>query len=208
MSGAGERTSGTSGGAGRVIAGSARGVRLIAPGAVTRPLSDRVKQTLFAILEPAIRGSTMLDLFAGSGSAGIEALSRGAVRAIFVERDRTAAATVRDNLDRAHLAGPEARIIQRDAIDWLASADARAHGPIDLVIVDPPYDQPQLLLAALERLGGSSSPVPLGGIVVAKHFWRDQPPERIGLLASERARRFGDTALTFYRVVEPTEAPA
>ena len=73
--------------AGRVIAGRARSIRLAAPGPATRPLGDRVKQTLFAILEPDLRGATVVDLFAGSGAAGIEALSRGAAQAILVERD-------------------------------------------------------------------------------------------------------------------------
>lgn len=200
--------SGSGGGAGRVIAGTARGVRLAAPGAMTRPLSDRVKQTLFAILEPTLRNGTVLDLFAGSGAAGIEALSRGAARVLFVDRDPSAAATIRANLDRAHLAGPDARVIQREAIGWLGSPDAIAHGPVDVVIIDPPYDQPHLLMATLDLIGGSAVPMRSGGIVVAKHFWRDQPPDRIGLLGSERARRFGDTALTFYRVIEPTEATA
>ena len=80
------------GDAGRVIAGSAKGVRLRAPGPGTRPLADRVKQTLFAILEPDLHGASVLDLFAGSGAAGIEALSRGAATATFVEKDQGAAA--------------------------------------------------------------------------------------------------------------------
>ncbi|MBI2762833.1 MAG: RsmD family RNA methyltransferase [Chloroflexi bacterium] len=199
---------GSGGGAGRVIAGTARGVRLSAPGSVTRPLSDRVKQTLFAVLDPSLRGATVLDLFAGSGAAGIEALSRGAIRAIFVERDRRAVATIETNLERAHLAGPEALVIRRDAIGWLGSSDAMAHGPVGVAIVDPPYDQPDLMVMALDHLGRSPTPMGRGSIVVAKHFWRDQPPDTIGLLASDRARRFGDTALTFYRVVDPAEAPA
>lgn len=194
------------GGAGRVIAGTARGLRLLAPGPVTRPLSDRVKQTLFAILGPRLAGATLLDLFAGSGAAGIEALSRGAARAIFIERDSKAAATVEANLDRAHMAGPAARVIRRDVLSWLASADALASGPIDLAIVDPPYDQPELLAATLALLGGSVSPMGASGIVVAKHFWKNEPAASVGLLASERERRFGDTALTFYRVGEPAEA--
>lgn len=195
------------GGAGRVIAGAARGLRLVAPGPVTRPLSDRVKQTLFAILNPRLPGATMLDLFAGSGAAGIEALSRGAARALFVERDSRAAATIEANLDRARMTGPAARVIRRDVISWLASADALTNAPVDLAIVDPPYDQPELMAATLALLGGSGSPMGVGGIVVAKHFWRDEPGAAVGLLASERERRFGDTALTFYRVVEPAEAP-
>ena len=83
--------------AGRVIAGTARGIRLQAPGPGTRPLADRVKQTLFAILEPDLRGARVLDLFAGSGAAGIEALSRGAASATFVEHDAGAARVIGSN---------------------------------------------------------------------------------------------------------------
>lgn len=198
---------GSGGSAGRVIAGTARGVRLSAPGEGTRPLSDRVKEALFAILEPRLRGATVLDLFAGSGAAGIEALSRGAASAILVERDRHAAATIAANLARARLAGPDAFVLRREAIGWLESADAAAPGSIDVAIVDPPYDQPDLLARALDLLGRPGTLMRPGGIVVAKHFWRDQPPDAIGLLGSERARRFGDTALTFYGVVDPAEAP-
>jgi adenine-specific DNA methylase len=90
--------------AGRVIAGSARGTRLRAPGEGTRPLSDRVKETLFAILEPNLAGANVLDLFAGSGAGGIEALSRGAAHATFVERDPTAAHVIGENLAHARLA--------------------------------------------------------------------------------------------------------
>src|SRR5688572_9185793 len=90
--------------AGRVIAGTARSIRLEAPGEGTRPFGDRVKQTLFAILDPDLRGATFLDLFAGSGAGGIEALSRGAANATFVERDATAIRTIMANLQRTGLA--------------------------------------------------------------------------------------------------------
>ena len=95
--------------AGRVIAGIARGRQLVSPGEGTRPIGDRVKQTLFAILEPTIRGLAFLDLFAGSGAAGIEALSRGASLAVFVERDPGAVAAIERNLATTGFAGPQAR---------------------------------------------------------------------------------------------------
>ena len=91
--------------AGRVIAGSAKGVRLTAPGPGTRPLADRVKQTLFGILEPELEGAAVLDLFAGSGAGGIEALSRGAASAVFVERDAGAVRVIAENLRRILKAG-------------------------------------------------------------------------------------------------------
>jgi 16S rRNA (guanine966-N2)-methyltransferase len=188
--------------AGRVIAGSARGIRLRAPGEGTRPFGDRVKQTLFAILDPTLAGARVLDLFAGSGAAGIEALSRGAARATFVERDRDAARVIEENLARTHLAA-RAHVARAEALAWLAGP-GRSDGPWDVVVLDPPYAESALLARALESVVASSRLAP-GARVVAKHFWKQPPPARIGLLASERERRFGETALTFYRIAEPAE---
>ncbi len=186
--------------AGRVIAGSARGVRLAAPGPGTRPLTDRVKQTLFAVLEPELEDALVLDLFAGSGAGGIEALSRGAARAVFVEKDAGAVRVIHENLRRTRLEAV-ARVVRRDALAWLADASgAAAYGPFDLVVCDPPYADVASLVRALEQVSAHVRP---GGLVVAKHFWRDAPPALIGLLASERERRFGETALTFYRRGDP-----
>jgi 16S rRNA (guanine966-N2)-methyltransferase len=186
----------TVGDAGRVVAGVARGIRLEAPGPGTRPLADRVKQTLFAILDPDLSGANVLDLFAGSGAAGIEALSRGAAHATFVEKDKGAAAVIASNLGRTHLAGQRARIVRAEALAWLGGPDAVALGPFGVVIVDPPYAETGLMAASLEALAPLVVP---GARVVAKHFWREPPPAVIGLLASERERRFGETTLTFYR---------
>ena len=179
--------------AGRVIAGTAKSIRLEAPGPRTRPLADRVKQTLFAILEPDLPGSEFLDLFAGSGAAGIEALSRGAAHATFVERDARTIQVIHRNLERTGFGNVgRAKIIQTDAVTWL-----RQHEDVfDLALMDPPYDEPAILVAALEAIGPRLAET---GRAVAKHFWRDAPPPVIGLLASERERRFGETALTFYR---------
>ncbi len=185
--------------AGRVIAGSAKGVRLAAPGTGTRPFTDRVKQTLFAILEPGLEGAVVVDLFAGSGAGGIEALSRGAARATFVEHDAGAAKVIVENLRRTRLES-RGRVVRRDALAWLASADgAAADGPFDLVLLDPPYADTAALGRALQLVAPHVRP---GGRVIAKHFWRDPPPPTAGLLASERERRFGETALTFYRRAE------
>ena len=183
--------------AGRVIAGSAKGIHLRAPGPGTRPLADRVKQTLFAILEPDLPEAHVLDLFAGSGAGGIEALSRGAASATFIERDQGAAAVIDANLKATALDGSAAAVIRWDAVQWLAEPNVVE--PFDLVLVDPPYTQTELLLRVLTMLGEPDAPLKPGARVVAKHFWRDRPPDGIGLLASERDRRFGETALTFYR---------
>ncbi len=183
--------------AGRVIAGTARSVRLEAPGEGTRPLGDRVKQTLFAILEPDLRGATFLDLFAGSGAGGIEALSRGAAHATFVERDAAAIRIIKANLRRTGLA-ERATVIESEVLAWLRDPARTAEPRHDAVLLDPPYEDTAALAAALDALGPLLSP---DAHVVAKHFWRDAPPARVGLLASDRERRFGETALTFYRPI-------
>jgi 16S rRNA (guanine966-N2)-methyltransferase len=188
--------------AGRVIAGVARGVRLAAPPTGTRPLADRVKETLFAILEGRALGpwpAIFLDLYAGSGAGGIEALSRGAPRATFVEREARACAAIRANLVRL---GPDlggrGRVVQADVLGFLAAGGPAGDGPYGIVLVDPPYGD-GTLEPALERLGD-----PAGGwleaeaVVVAKHFWRDVPPEHCGGLETVRRRRFGETSLSFY----------
>lgn len=201
--------------AGRVVAGTARGIRLIAPGPGTRPLADRVKEAVFAILGPDLVDARFLDLFAGSGAAGIEALSRGAASAVLVERDADAARVIGENLRRAGLAD-RATVVRMDALRFLARAadrpagpDATGNGaagsdPFDLAFVDPPYAETGLRDAALALLGAPdvrATPAILapGARVAATHFWRDAPPEAVGLLASERVRRFGETAVTFYR---------
>ena len=184
--------------AGRVIAGTARGRSLASPGEGTRPIGDRVKQTLFAILEPTIRDRSSLDLFAGSGAAGIEALSRGAREALFVERDPGAVQVIQRNLAATSLAGPNARVIRSQVGTWCNSGP-KPGAPYAGIVIDPPYDLPELLEAALAAVasagpGGLLAP---DGFVVAKHFWKTPPPARIGLLRSARERRFGETTLTF-----------
>ncbi len=189
--------------AGRVIAGTARGVRLAAPGPGTRPIGDRVKQTLFAVLEPELDGARVLDLFAGSGAGGIEALSRGAAHAVFLEKDGGACRVIAENLRRTGLTD-SATVVRRDVAAWLNdAASAAAEAPFDIVLADPPYADTDALTHALQLV----EPVlAQGGVVVAKHFWRDAPPARVGLLASVRDRRFGETALTFYRRQHSEEA--
>ena len=145
--------------AGRVIAGTARSIRLDAPGPGTRPFGDRVKQTLFAILEPDLRGAIVLDLFAGSGAAGIEALSRGATHTTFVERDAQAVSVIGTNLERTNLAAPaQATVTRSDVLAWLRDP-ARAHEPKPtLVILDPDKSGQQFAIGpdgALELLDGS-----------------------------------------------------
>lgn len=183
--------------AGRVIAGSARGIVLAAAGAATRPLGDRAKQAVFGALEPYLAEAAVLDVCAGSGAAGIEALSRGAARAVFVERDATAARVIADNLRRTGLAA-HAVIVRRDAPGALRDL-AAAGETFDLAIVDPPYADGGLRDAILGLLGGPGALLAPGGIVVATSHWREPPATEVGLLRSTRIRRFGETMMTFYR---------
>jgi 16S rRNA (guanine966-N2)-methyltransferase len=160
-------------------------------------LTDRVKQALFASLEAsgALDGP-FLDLFAGSGAAGIEALSRGAPAATFVERDAKACDVIATNLQRAQLTS--GHVVRADVVGHLLT------GPLDepflatAAVVDPPYGD-EVLARAIGLLGDAQ----LGWLsdaatVVAKHFWRDEPPERAGRLVKSRQRRFGETMLSFY----------
>jgi 16S rRNA (guanine(966)-N(2))-methyltransferase RsmD len=202
--------------AGRVITGSAGGLRLDAPGPGTRPLSDRVKQALFSLLEaerPDVWEHPFLDLFAGSGAAGIEALSRGATLALFVERDARAVAVIERNLARTGLAG-QARVVRRDVAAFLAAGPAAgavpslaAPSPFGCVFLDPPYAEAAQLLAALRALATAGTGwLDEGAVVVAKHFWKTPPPERVGNLTRVRERRFGETALSVYRLASESAA--
>jgi 16S rRNA (guanine966-N2)-methyltransferase len=129
----------------RVVAGAYRGRRIEAPqGRATRPTSDRVREALFSILGP-IEGVRVLDLFAGSGALGIEALSRGAAEAVFVDSDARAAAAVRRNLDAL---GAEAAVYRRDAFAWLGAPS----GAFDLVFADPPYSSASRTAGRLSEL--------------------------------------------------------
>jgi 16S rRNA (guanine966-N2)-methyltransferase len=184
--------------AGRVIAGSARGLRLEGAPAGTRPLSDRVKQALFASLEAeGALSDGFLDLYAGTGAAGIEALSRGAKRATFVEHESRAAALIAANLRRTRLDG--GRVVRRDVVSFLADGRRSEDDPYRACLADPPYDEP-VLQRTLELLGDRSRGwLTDDAVVVAKHFWREAPGERFGALRLDRERRFGETMLTFYR---------
>jgi 16S rRNA (guanine966-N2)-methyltransferase len=172
----------------RVIAGSARGVPLVAPrGDATRPITDRVKETLFGILGDRVPDARALDLYAGSGAIGIEALSRGADRCDFVERDRAALAALRANLERTRL-GDVAAVHDADVERFLGSTT----GEWSLVVLDPPYET-RAIVAPLRALRPHLAP---GASVVVKHFWRTEVPEPDGMTAV-RTRRFGETMLTF-----------
>jgi 16S rRNA (guanine966-N2)-methyltransferase len=177
----------------RVIAGSLGGRRLQAPsGRVTRPTSDRVKEALFAMLGP-LDGASVLDLFAGTGALGIEALSRGAERAVFVERDARALRALKGNLASLGLGDPAAEVRSGDALAALRSARGRKE-TYDLLFIDPPYAQAQR--PSLELSQALPALLRPGARIVVESD-RRAPLELE--LEVERHRRYGDTSITIHR---------
>lgn len=177
----------------RVIAGRLGGRRLSAPrGRTTRPTADRVREALFSMLG-GIDGASVLDLFAGSGALGIEALSRGAEHALFVERDAAAVATLRGNLAQLGLEDSEARVRVGDALSALRAA-RRAGETYDLVFVDPPYSQARELERGLSALLPALL-APDARVVVESD--RRAPVELP--LDVEQRKRYGDTTITIHR---------
>jgi 16S rRNA (guanine(966)-N(2))-methyltransferase RsmD len=172
-----------------------KGRRLVAPrGAVTRPTTDQVRIALMDTLAPKLPEARFLDLFAGAGSVGVEALSRGASHATFVERDPRAFAALQANIDTLGL-GDAARCVRLDVDRALARLAAEGE-QFAVVFLDPPYE-PDLVTPTLTRLGDGT--VLLSeAIVIAQHFTKRAPPERVGVLARSRTRRFGETTLTFF----------
>jgi 16S rRNA (guanine(966)-N(2))-methyltransferase RsmD len=172
----------------RIVAGALKGRRLHAPpGARTRPTADRVREAVFSMLGD-VEGLSVLDLFAGSGALGIEALSRGAREAVFVDSSQRAVAAVRRNL--AEL-GLEAQVQRRDVLRWLGGAE----GPYDLVFVDPPYDLAVRLAERLaERLPAVLSP---NARIVTESDKRAPLQLPLGLL---NERVYGDTRIAVHRV--------
>jgi 16S rRNA (guanine966-N2)-methyltransferase len=172
----------------RVVAGAYRGRRIDAPsGRSTRPTSDRVREALFSILAGAVDGAHVLDLFAGSGALGIEALSRGAADVVFVDSDRRAVATVHRNLEAV---GVDAPVHRRDAFEWLAGAE----GSFDLVFADPPYSSAS---RAGERLSELLPPLLTETSLTVTESDKRDPLLLTLPLADERT--YGDTRIAIHR---------
>ncbi len=178
----------------RVIAGTAKGRRLaMAPGDGTRPISDRAKQALFNVLGAHIEGAAVLDLFAGTGSVGIEALSRGAASATFVERDRLAVGTVQANLSVTGL-GERAKVVRSDVFIFLRN-EPRAG--FDYIHIAPPQYK-DLWIEALTALDARPAWVNPDGLVVAQIDPLEHKPLPLQHLNLVDERRYGNTLLCFY----------
>lgn len=179
----------------RIIAGSRKGAQIFAPkGRGTRPTGDRVRESAFGLIGP-IDGASVLDLFAGSGAMGLEALSRGAERAVFVEAEPEAVRAIERNLDKLRLTG--ATILRRDARSALA-AEAAAGRTYDLVLLDPPYQE----WAELERTLAPYFDAVLAetGLLVVETSARVKPQLP---LEQRTSRRYGSARLTLYNATRP-----
>jgi 16S rRNA (guanine966-N2)-methyltransferase len=175
----------------RIVAGSRKGHRIAAPkGVVTRPTGDRVREAVFSIVG-AVEGSSVLDLFAGSGAMGLEALSRGAASCVFVEHDRDAARVIQANLEKLKLTG--AIVTNRDVAGAVREERARGRR-FDLVLVDPPYDEWEAHASTLaELLPGVLAD---DALVVVETSDRVEPSLPLDLVTT---RRYGSARITVFQ---------
>ncbi|HLJ50196.1 MAG TPA: 16S rRNA (guanine(966)-N(2))-methyltransferase RsmD [Bryobacteraceae bacterium] len=171
----------------RVIAGEFRSRKLkTLPGFKTRPTPDRLREALFNVLSPQIDGAVFIDAYAGTGAVGIEALSRGAARGIFVEKSRAAVEVIRDNLAALGIAG-RAEVYTGKSTAVLERVNA------DIVFLDPPYENAIEYEQAMELLGGREN-----GLVIVQHASRFPLREGYGILKRTRVLKQGDNSLSFY----------
>lgn len=181
----------------RIIGGTYRGRRLrTITGSTTRPTSDRLRETLFNILAPRIDGSSFLDICAGSGAVGIEALSRGASEVTFIERSRDACAVIEANLNAIGAAGLET-IERRGASAALTSLE-RASKHFDIAFFDPPYSS-EIYQDVMRQLGSGKLIAP-GGVVVVEHRAQTRPQQDYENLHRFRELEQGQSALAFYEL--------
>jgi 16S rRNA (guanine966-N2)-methyltransferase len=180
----------------RVLAGAFKGRRLsTAGGTATRPTSDRVRIACLDTLMPFLAAGPFLDLFAGGGAVGIEALSRGAPSAVFVELHSLALRAVRENVARLRL-GDRARVLRQDAARAVVTL-ARRGEQFAVVFLDPPYDSPRAASAFAAVAEGDI--LGTGAVVALQRPTKSPPPDALGVLRVWKARRFGETTLTFFR---------
>ena len=195
----------------RIVAGKYRSRILKSlKGNALRPTSDRLRETLFNVLGTNVAGSRFLDVFAGTGAVGIEAISRGATQVIFIENHAAAATLIRRNLDSLEIHNG-AQILLFDALRGLEKIAARhkpTDAPFDFVFVDPPYAEKEQYDRVLGFLGAASF-LSEGSLVIAEHRRTHELPQRVGRLMQTRILRQGDAALSFFehRAAEPDAIP-
>lgn len=186
----------------RVIAGSAKSHRLLSvPGDSTRPITDRAKEALFSILADDVVGARVLDVFAGTGAVGIEALSRGASHATFIDRNRRAVQTIQANLRHCKLAEP-ATVLHGDSFALLP---ALRDEPFDLIFIAPPQYQ-DLWRKMLLLVDGTPELLAPGGLVIVQIHPREEGPLTLARLVEVDRRRYGSVLLLFYARTEDLDA--
>jgi 16S rRNA (guanine966-N2)-methyltransferase len=182
----------------RIISGTYRGRVLKSPsGNKTRPTSDRLRETLFNVLQTKIdSGTRFLDLCAGTGAIGIEALSRGAKFATFIDKSRRACALIEENLDLLEVPEDQTEIFQSSADDFLRRLDGGSEG-WDIIFFDPPYmeDYSKVLYLISD---GETNPLKSDGIFIAEHHAKNILPDAVGELRRWRILKQGETNLSFY----------
>jgi 16S rRNA (guanine(966)-N(2))-methyltransferase RsmD len=182
----------------RVIAGKYRGRNLKSPPSLAvRPTSDRLRETLFNVIAPRIHEARFLDLCAGSGAVGIEALSRGGSHVTFVDRSRKMCGLVEANLDLCKIPEDETEVVQAEASDFLSRSVAASSDPWDIIFFDPPYaDDYEKVLISL----GTQSLKLLSsdGVVIVEHHHKKKLADTMGGIIKSRTLRQGDSALSFY----------
>jgi 16S rRNA (guanine966-N2)-methyltransferase len=189
------------GGSLRVIAGSAKGTRLYgAKGQRIRPVLDRVKESLFDVLGDRVQGVRVLDMFAGVGNLGIEALSRGAGHADFIEQHRATAGAITANLERAHLSDRATVRALKLPRGLLA-----AHGPYGLIFVDPPFRIDKRLLEALFHLMSEGGVLDVGGLLIYRHSPHSSYEPPGGAWSLVERRDYGDSIISIYGSNEETD---
>lgn len=177
----------------RVITGTARGTKLMTPeGLHTRPTTDRVKEAIFSAIQFEIAGARILDLFAGTGQLGIEALSRGASYAVFTDNDEKAVRLIKENLKRTKLAD-NATVVRTDYLSYLGST----HETFDLIFLDPPY-QENFLEIAIRRISEIDILRNRGIIICEKTAERPLDDDFVGLVRMKEYR-YGSTSVVLYR---------
>ena len=185
----------------RIIAGSLGGIRLAFPKEVKiRPTADRVREAVFNILAGRADDARVLDLFAGTGAYGLEALSRGAAQCIFVEKHRACVAAIRENLEKTRLA-EKATVVPADAFSFVKK-ELPAAQPFDLIFIDPPYRFSQDSSAGSRMAGlmaGLAAPGVLapGGVIILEHASTAAVSEAFGLLRCHSRRHYGTTDVSF-----------
>jgi 16S rRNA (guanine966-N2)-methyltransferase len=191
----------------RVIAGAYRSRILKSlKGLALRPTSDRLRETLFNVLGPKVSGARFLDLFAGTGAVGIEALSRGAAEVVFIEKHPPAATLIRRNLDSLGVHSGFT-VLAADALrglDMLAAGRGSTGPAFDFIFCDPPYAAAHDYARVLRFLG-SADLLASDGIVVVEHRRNFDLPDEVGVLCRVRILRQGDAALSFFRTVPATD---